>query len=139
MLSPSAWIKDDKSLVDLLNQIVATFGHDRVIEILSVENPVKMYLAGIYCPYEGGASALGIFDTAEAAYAAAPFITENVEFFRKRHQVFHVSEFEVNNAASFALELERVRDFLKYWIEDQDTLLDEKKEYEGGLKLLEKY
>jgi hypothetical protein len=82
-----------------------------------------VYHAAIYCKYEGATQAQGIFATEEEARKAAPWFTENAEYFNKKDGlVFHVSQFEFNNNATFDPELNSLVERLQYKIDDPDNM-----------------
>jgi hypothetical protein len=82
---------------------------------------MKVFIAGIYCPYEGGAYATGIFSTREKAEQSAPWITDNAEYFRENHhKVFIVDEIEIDDNQSFARELESSISYMQYLVNEEN-------------------
>lgn len=89
---------------------------------------MKVYIASIFCPYEGGAYARGIFSTREKAEQSAPWFTENKEFFREHHHMaFGVTEYELDTLDEFESLLQVEIQQLKWHLEDDSEYADEPK------------
>lgn len=80
---------------------------------------MKVYIARIYCPYEGTTYAYGIFSTREKAEQTAPWFTENAEHWRKHHnRSFEVVEYEIDTNNEFENLLQGSLGYLKYVAEE---------------------